>query len=130
MAMLDQKFSGPTTLVCVGGFAMTHRYGSPRQTHDLDVCDVAPSTQSAELLALAQMVEGDCGHRDSLDLNTKVTIHTTSPYRNWSGRRTLTLAISKIWPPKAISMQKHFWSAIPKSAAPIFSATSTAGTAP
>ena len=45
----------------MGGFAMTHRYGSPRQTHDLDVCDFAPSTQSAELLALAQ--EGSALHR-------------------------------------------------------------------
>jgi len=36
LAMLDQKLSGPTTLICMGGFAMTHRYGSPRQTHDLD----------------------------------------------------------------------------------------------
>jgi len=39
LAMLDQKLSGPTTLICMGGFAMTHRYGSPSQTHDFDVCD-------------------------------------------------------------------------------------------
>jgi len=59
--MLDQKLSGPTTLIYMGSFAMTHGYGSARQTHDLDVSDLAPSTHSAELLALAQ--EGSALHR-------------------------------------------------------------------
>ena len=50
---LDSQLSTPTTLICMGGFVMTHCYGSPRQTVDLDTCDLAPSTQHKEIERLS-----------------------------------------------------------------------------
>ncbi len=58
---LDRKLSARTTLVCMGGFVMTHCYGSPRQTVDLDTCALAPATQHKEIAYLAG--EGSPLHR-------------------------------------------------------------------
>ncbi len=39
---LDPIAGEPTKIPCIGGFAVTQHYGSPRMTVDLDVIDVAP----------------------------------------------------------------------------------------
>jgi hypothetical protein len=39
---LDPIAGEPTKVPCIGGFAVTQYYGSPRTTVDLDVIDVAP----------------------------------------------------------------------------------------
>lgn len=41
------------TLICMGGFAMNHLYGSPRQTADIDCCEFHPKSESSALLKAA-----------------------------------------------------------------------------
>lgn len=74
LTALDAKLTGPTTLVCMGGFVMTHCYDSPRQTRDLDACDLAPSSQSAELLHWAE--EGSQLYRQFGVYVQRVTVAT------------------------------------------------------
>jgi hypothetical protein len=48
---LDPIAGEPTKIPCIGGFALTQHYGSPRMTVDLDVIDVAPMAARNRLVA-------------------------------------------------------------------------------
>jgi hypothetical protein len=47
---LDEIATEPVDFYCIGGFVITRKYGYQRETNDLDVLDIAPSTQRREFL--------------------------------------------------------------------------------
>lgn len=53
LSELDREISTPLVLHCLDGFAINLAYGLPRQTADIDVCEIAPSHAKAEVIALA-----------------------------------------------------------------------------
>src|ERR1700730_10021278 len=50
---LDVQLSEEVCLYFVGGFAVTIQYGLPRQTGDVDVLSIVPTTQVAPVRALS-----------------------------------------------------------------------------
>ena len=50
---LDHAISTPIVLHCLGGFAINLIYGLPRQTADIDVCEVAPNSAKTEVIGIA-----------------------------------------------------------------------------
>lgn len=53
LSELDTEISTPLVLHCLGGFALNLTYGLPRQTADIDVCEIAPSHAKPEVIAIA-----------------------------------------------------------------------------
>src|SRR5438094_2439920 len=51
LSELDGTISTTVVLHCLGGFAINLTYGLPRPTADIDVCEVAPNSAKAEVVA-------------------------------------------------------------------------------
>src|SRR5438552_7394502 len=52
LSEIDGTISTTVVLHCIGGFAISLTYGLPRPTADIDVCEVAPNSAKAEVVAL------------------------------------------------------------------------------
>jgi len=53
LAEIDSALASPTELVLMGGFVISLLYGLDRETQDLDYCSLTPSSNEAQILALA-----------------------------------------------------------------------------